>query len=83
SIVTEQNIPTTARNNLDGLSPFITEHLEPDIWDSLHSISYYFLKKPGISIIKLCNEIDIQEKTTAGTTLQYLCTLIANRLIIF
>ncbi|EKL38762.1 transposon Tn7 transposition protein tnsA [Acinetobacter baumannii 42057_4] len=83
SIVTEQNIPTTARKNLEWLSPFITEHLEPDIWDSLHTISYYFLKKPGISIIKLCKEIDIQEKTTAGTTLQYLRTLIANRLIKF
>ncbi|MFH4130708.1 TnsA endonuclease N-terminal domain-containing protein, partial [Acinetobacter baumannii] len=33
SIVTEQNIPTTARKNLEWLSPFITEHLEPDIWD--------------------------------------------------
>ena len=83
SIVTEQNIPTTARKNLEWLSPFITEHLEPDIWDNLHTISYYFSKKPGISIIKLCKEIDIQERTTAGTTLQYLRTLIANRFIKF
>ena len=82
-IVTEQNIPTTARKNLEWLSPFVTEHLEPDIWDSLHTICYYFSKKPGLSIIKLCKEIDIQERTTAGTTLQYLRTLIANRLIKF
>ncbi|MFH3733666.1 TnsA endonuclease C-terminal domain-containing protein, partial [Acinetobacter baumannii] len=35
------------------------------------------------SIIKLCTEVDTQEKTTSGTTLQYLRTLIANRLIKF
>lgn len=83
SIVTEQNIPITARKNLEWLSPFIAEHLDPDIWDKLHSIFYYFSKKPGISIIKLCKEVDIQERTTAGTTLQYLRTLIANRSIKF
>jgi hypothetical protein len=38
---------TTARKNLEWLSPFITEHLEPDIWDSLHTISYYFSKNQG------------------------------------
>ena len=32
SIVTEQNIPTTARKNLEWVSPFITEQLEPYIW---------------------------------------------------
>ena len=83
NIVTEQNIPITARKNLEWLSPFVTEHLEPDIWNSLYTISYYFSNKPEISIIKLCKEIDIQERTTAGTTLQYLRTLIANRLIKF
>lgn len=83
SIVTEQNIPTTARKNLEWLSPFVTEQLESDIWDKLHVISYSFSKKPNISIINLCKEIDIQEKTTAGTTLQYLRTLIANRLVKF
>ena len=83
SIVTEQNIPITARKNLEWLSPFIVEHLDPDIWDKLHSIFYYFSKKPGISIIKLCKEVDIQERTTAGMTLQYLRTLIANRSIKF
>jgi len=83
SIVTEQNILITARKNLEWLSPFIVEHLDPDIWDKLHSIFYYFSKKPGISIIKLCKEVDIQERTTAGMTLQYLRTLIANRSIKF
>lgn len=83
NIVTEQNIPTTARKNLEWLSPFVTEHLELDVWDKLHVISYYFSKKPGVSIIKLCKEIDTQERSTAGTTLQYLRTLIANRLIKF
>ena len=83
SIVTEQNIPITARKNLEWLSPFIVEHLDPDIWDKLHSIFYYFSKKPEISIIKLCKEVDIQERTTAGMTLQYLRTLIANRSIKF
>lgn len=83
SIVTEQNIPITARKNLEWLSPFIVEHLDPDIWDKLHSIFYYFSKRPGISIIKLCKEVDIQERTTAGMTLQYLRTLIANRSIKF
>ena len=83
SIVTEQNIPITARKNLEWLSPFIVEHLDPDIWDKLHSIFYYFSKKPGISIIKLCKEVDIQERTTAGMTLQSLRTLIANRSIKF
>lgn len=83
SIVTEQNIPITARKNIEWLSPFIVEHLDPDIWDKLHSIFYYFSKKPGISIIKLCKEVDIQERTTAGMTLQYLRTLIANRSIKF
>ncbi|WP_368660593.1 TnsA endonuclease N-terminal domain-containing protein [Acinetobacter sp.] len=83
SIVTEQNIPTTARKNLEWLSPFVTEHIDPDIWDKLHLISYYFSKKPSVSIIKLCKEVDVQEGTTAGTTLQYLRILIANRLIKF
>ena len=83
SIVTEQNIPITARKNLEWLSPFIVEHLDPDIWDKLHSIFYYFSKKPGISIIKHSKEVDIEERTTAGMTLQYLRTLIANRSIKF
>jgi len=83
SIVTEQNIPITARKNLEWLSPFVTEQLESDIWDKLHVISYSFSKKPNSSIIKLCKEIDLQEKTTVGTTLQYLRTLIANRLVKF
>ena len=81
--MTEQNIPTIARKNLEWLSPFVTAHLDPDMWNSLHTISYYFSKNPGISIIKLCKDIDIQERTTTGTTLQYLRTLIANRLIKF
>ena len=62
--MTEQNIPTTARKNLEWLSPFITEQLEPEIWDRLHTISYYFSKKPSVSIIKLCTEVDTQERTT-------------------
>lgn len=33
--------------NLEWLSPFITEQLEPDIWDNLHTISYYFSKNQG------------------------------------